>query len=254
MQSTAQVKPESCKSAIYEAMENDEFKFLLQPKVAILDDRIIGAELLLRCEFDRWGPETVFEKLGEHPDLIEFTIYLFDKAKAIHATLKERAGIDWPLSINLNGHQLKKEEIITFLTNSNFQKSFLIEVTESLQSINERSSKNNLDRLKKSGFKIALDDFGAGYSNYSILGEVPFDYLKIDKSVVNSGGCNNSAILEQLVALGLRLNADIIFEGVESSTKIDELRSLGGKYAQGYFYSKPVCLDEFLDLMEAKDV
>ena len=103
-----------------------------------------------------------------------------------------------------------------------------------------------LNRLRKLGVEISIDDFGTGYSSLSYLHRFPLDTLKIDRSFIsgNSEGVDGMEIARTVMPLAKNLDLDVIAEGVETAEQVQELRKLQCKYAQGYYFSKPLSAQE----------
>ena len=107
-----------------------------------------------------------------------------------------------------------------------------------------------LNGLRSLGFLISMDDFGTGYSSLSLLTEMPLDTLKIDKSFVDKIGTDNDSpkdivVIRHIVDLAKELNFVCLAEGAEAKSQVDKLRSLGCDVIQGYYYSKPVPIEEY---------
>ena len=107
-----------------------------------------------------------------------------------------------------------------------------------------------LNELRNEGFHISMDDFGTGYSSFSLLTQIPLDTLKIDKSFVDKVGVDNVlkedfAVLRHIISLAKELGFVCLAEGAESKNQIDDLKALGCDLIQGYYYSKPVSIEEY---------
>ena len=104
--------------------------------------------------------------------------------------------------------------------------------------------------LRGQGFSISMDDFGTGYSSLSLLTEMPIDTLKIDKSFVDKIGTDGEreedvTVIRLIIALARELGFLCLAEGAEQKSQVDRLHTLGCEVIQGYYYSKPVPIDEF---------
>ena len=107
-----------------------------------------------------------------------------------------------------------------------------------------------LKNIRDCGFKISMDDFGTGYSSLSMLTEMPLDTLKIDKSFVDNVGTDTEkesdiVVIKHIISLAKELNFVCLAEGAEEKGQIDKLRELGCEVVQGYYFSKPMPIDEF---------
>jgi EAL domain-containing protein (putative c-di-GMP-specific phosphodiesterase class I) len=128
----------------------------------------------------------------------------------------------------------------------------VIEITESLLLGDEVGIREKLNRFSEAGIKVALDDFGTGYSSMSYLKKFNIDYLKIDRSFVNDleTDSNDRAITEAIVVMAHKLGLKTIAEGVETEQQKAILAEVGCDYVQGYFYAKPMPVDEFMSFVQ----
>ena len=125
------------------------------------------------------------------------------------------------------------------------------ELTETLLSDNTRVIKENIDKFRSAGCKFSLDDFGNGGSNLNYIVDLPIDFIKIDKTMVDQYGINDRAvtILNTVVKMAKSLGLNIVAEGVETSDKLNQMYELGMNYIQGYYFSKPLPRDEYLEFI-----
>jgi len=124
----------------------------------------------------------------------------------------------------------------------------VLELTESGILTDTSFAIESLNQLKHHGFLIALDDFGTGYSSLSYLKDLPIDILKIDKSFIDDiFSPGTKQIIQSMFSIGQHLSLDIIAEGTESKSQIDELVMMGGNCFQGYYYSKPLKPEEVIN-------
>jgi diguanylate cyclase (GGDEF)-like protein len=171
--------------------------------------------------------------------------------------------VSWPadttVSVNLSPVQFKQAELFDIIE-SVLRKSGLpparleIEITESV--LLERAVENHafMERLKSIGVSLALDDFGTGYSSLSCLTAFPFDKIKIDKSFIGklSKRHKSSAIISSIVTLARGLDMSVTAEGVETREQLEELRTLGVNFAQGYLLGRPVPIGELEGLRPSR--
>ena len=127
------------------------------------------------------------------------------------------------------------------------------ELTESAAIDNTKSIQEILENLKSLGFKISVDDFGTGYSSFSLLKDIPCDTLKIDKSFVDNVVSSDvdgvvfkdNVIIKHIISLSQELGYKCIAEGAETKEQVERLKEMGCKVVQGYYFSKPIPMDEF---------
>ena len=122
-----------------------------------------------------------------------------------------------------------------------------LEITESAVIDNAQDNIEVLRKLREAGFIVEMDDFGSGYSSLNMLKEIPLDVLKIDMVFLKESANNNksSIILQSIIDMANKLNLSQITEGVETREQLDMLKEMGCKLFQGYYFSKPIPLDEF---------
>ena len=126
------------------------------------------------------------------------------------------------------------------------------EITESATYDDMEHMVKILNALRDRGFRISMDDFGTGYSSFSMLTEMPIDTLKIDKSFVDKVGTGNdrpedTVVIKHIVTLAKELGFVCLAEGAENKCQVDRLRDLGCEIIQGYYYSRPIPMDEYRD-------
>lgn len=242
-----------------DALEKDEFKVYYQPKVSIVDGRVVGAEALVR--WIRSNGEIIspgkfvpiFEENGFITDM-DFAIYrgaVSDIARWL------KMGIDVPLvSLNVSRFHLSEDNFparLNDLVDSYGvpHKYIELEITESLLTENLDRLIDTVTRLKEMGFRISVDDFGSGYSSLNLITQLPFDTLKIDGAFFlrNELTDRNKKVITSVVTLAKSLNLETVSEGVETQTQVDFLKELGCDMVQGYFYYKPMPSIEFEKLL-----
>ena len=246
------------KAYVDTAIEKDEFIVYLQPKYDIQTEKIKGAEALIRWNYHgrqllppyRFIP--FFEKDGSIDKLDDIVL---KKVCATFARWKSEGKPLYPISVNLSRNRLYDPAIISRLTgivDSYGVDHGLIdfELTESATYDDKDHMLSVLCGLRRQGFKISMDDFGTGYSSLSLLTEMPLDTLKIDKSFVDKIGTDNDrsqdvVVIRHIVTLAKELDFVCLAEGAETKSQVDKLRALGCEVIQGYYYSKPVPIEEY---------
>jgi diguanylate cyclase len=220
-----------------------------QPKVSLSTGEFVGVEALVRWQHPTQGlimPDD-FIPLAEHTGLIvPLTRYVLDSALA-QARIWLDNGQKIPVSVNLSARNLLDttltHEIATQLANHGVPAELLeIEVTESALMTDPSRAQRLLEQLFTLGIRIAIDDFGAGYTSLGQLRTLPVSELKIDRSFVTSmdTDAGSAVIVQSVVDLGHNLGLTIIAEGVESERVMTSLSQIGCDVAQGYYISRPV--------------
>jgi len=225
-----------------------------QPKVDLVDGRLIGVEALLRWHDAELGvlPPPDIVRAAESCHLIdELTIGVL--ACAVHGrAAMVRNGIDTNIALNVSMHNLHNLSIVDRMSelvlDAGDQPShFTLEVTETHLISDLTSVLEALLRLRLQGFKIAIDDYGTGAATMQFLMQLPSTELKIDRCFVAEATRSEAgrAMLQSAIDLGLQLGQDVIAEGVETPGEARLLQQLGCRFAQGYFYGRPMTLEAF---------
>ena len=240
------------------ALKRGEFFLLYQPLVELRGGRCVGAEALIRWRRpngEMVRPD-VFIPVAEDTGLIhEVTKRVMEiVARDTTQLLKLRPGFH--IGINLSHVDLQLDDT-PYLVQELIRKmgvqphNILIEATERgfMQADKARKIMGDLRALK---LKIAIDDFGTGYSSLSYLEKFPLDYLKIDKSFVDTmgGEAATSQVAVHIIEMAKSLKLEMIAEGVETAAQAKFLQERGVQYAQGYFFGKPMPLAELAAYIE----
>lgn len=246
------------KAYLETAISNDEFIVYLQPKFDIKKEELKGAEALIRWNYKnkellspyRFVP--FFEKdcsIGKIDDIV-----LNKVCEALAKWKKENRTL-YPISVNLSRKVLYEKNLIKHLTSIvdsyNIPHNLIdFELTESATYDDSNQMIEILNSIRNNGFKISMDDFGTGYSSLSMLTEMPIDTLKIDKSFVDNLGTklekeNDIIVIKHIISLAKELKFICLAEGAETKSQVDRLKMLGCEIIQGYYYSKPISIEEF---------
>lgn len=231
------------------AVEQGQLQLHYQPILSLATGEVVSVEALLRWHPPQHGlvsPELVIE-LAEKIGLIgPLTEAVIDIALA-QAARWHRQGLPLHLSVNLSMHNLHDSQLpdkvaAALRTHGVPGSALTLEMTESAMMSNPRLVMQVLNGLDAQGIRIAVDDFGTGFSSLAYLKSLPVDILKIDKSFVFGLDEDKSdqAIVQATLSLGHNLGLEIVAEGVESREVWDLLHAMGCDHAQGYFMSKPV--------------
>jgi len=235
---------------------DDDLVLLYQPIVSLEDNIIVGFEALLRWQHPTEGlisPDK-FIDIAEETGLIvpigEWVLRTACKQMAIWRTL---FGTDRPLAVNVN---LSKRQLIQpdlaemvsgVLEETGIKASDLkLEITETTVMDERHDMVPAMQRLRDIGIALAMDDFGTGYSSLGCLQKFPIQILKIDRSFVNNMAKNRefAAIVNAIIMLASHLDLDVVAEGIEDRGQLGQLQSIDCAYGQGYFFAKPLPVDE----------
>ncbi len=246
------------------AIAKDEFEMYYQAVVDIKTKKFVGTEALVRWNHQVRGvltPIHFINYIEEGGMSVDFGELVFKKVlqdiQIINSKLKNQ---DLKVSINISPEHFFKytfvKDIEVFCKDFSIDtKQIELEILETSIMKNSEISKNKLDELHAKGFEIALDDFGTGYSSLSYLKNFKVNKLKIDQSFIRDflEDNNDKAIVQAVINLAKIFNLKVQAEGVETLEHEKLLHKLDCHLAQGYFYNKPVTLNNFLELIKDKN-
>ncbi len=241
------------------ALKDGEFIIVLQPKVCFETLKIIGAEALVRWIPAEGGPiypDKFISTMETDGFISELDLYVFEKVCAFVQENSMYYRVP-KIAVNLSAVTMCEpnivEKLIAIAKRYNVSPSNLeLELTESALNAFEDAIIKALSRLKSLGFSIAMDDFGTGESSLNRLGVIKVDVLKLDKSFLNfnQNADQGHIVVEKIIELAKELNMKIVSEGVETLEQVLWLRGLQCHIAQGYYFSRPVDLDTFKQLLK----
>lgn len=246
-------------AALRRAIANEEFVPFYQPQVDLNTGTVTGVEMLARWhsgEFGELGPD-VFIPLAEEIGLIEAL-----SEQLIRQALRDAHAWDNQptLAVNISPCQLRDpwfaHKLLKLLVEGNFPPSRMeIEVSESALTDKLGTVRTTIASLKNQGIQVTLDNFGTGHSSLSQLRSVPFDQVKIDRSLIATidSSKESAAIVSSIVSLGKGLGLPIIAEGIENQKTSDTLVKLGIARGQGYLFGPPQSADEVLPIIAAQE-
>ncbi len=237
-----------------QALERNELRLYLQPKLMLDTSRVGGAETLVRWQHPQRGlvPPMEFIPFAEQTGFIrQMTMWVFEEA-ARHWLLLQAEGIPLILSVNLSTRDLLDTELpqkfdALLVKHRVPAEAFCLEITESAIMDDPQRALGTLNRLAGLGFKLSIDDFGTGYSSLAYLKRLPVHELKIDKSFVMSmeNDQDDAKIVRSTIDLAHNLGLTVVAEGVENAVVWELLRALDCDEAQGYHMGKPMPADQF---------
>lgn len=235
------------------ALLAQEIDVFLQPKVDLKDGKIIGFEALARWFSPVMGPvpPNLFipaaESMGK---IIDLEIIILSKVMEWQRK-RERSGEEmYQVAVNISVHHFFDrtfvEELKKLAVNYDLSpKHIMLEMTESIGLVDLQKAKLIFCALNAAGFEISVDDFGVGYSSLSYLPQLPLCELKIDRSFISAlDEPGTLAVVRTIIQLAENLNLRTVAEGIEEERHIEILRNLGCKVGQGFYYYKPMPLQE----------
>jgi len=236
---------------LHNALAQNQFEIFYQPVVEAPSGVIRGAEALIRWRHPERGlvPPNEFIPLAEENGLItSITEWVLIKVLEDLKLIPEIS-----ISINISARDLAGDRLEKALESNIWPGAadrLVFELTENTLVDRRESVLQTMGRLRRSGVRFSIDDFGTGYSSLSYLKRFPLDYLKIDRSFVIDLPLDDEScgIVHAIIGLGKALDLELIAEGVETHHQLEFLASEGCQYIQGYYFSKPVPLADFLKL------
>jgi diguanylate cyclase (GGDEF)-like protein len=242
------------------ALENGEFLMHYQPKVELGTGKVIGAEALLRWEHAVYGmqPPNRFIPIAEDSGLIvEIGAWALRHVAAFAVRVNRERAIPVTFSVNVSQLQFRRHDLAELLRRI-FEETqadaswLMLEMTESLLADDSPAMIGTLRKLRSMGLGLSVDDFGTGYSSLSRLEVFPVSEFKIDRSFVSRVDQSRSkhVIVDAMIRLGAELEISVVAEGAETAEEVAVLRNLGCKYAQGYFFGRPMPEAAFVNLLD----
>ena len=246
---------------IKSAILGDEIEPFFQPKVALQDGRVIGAEALARWRHPLHGvvPPGAFLPQIESTALIEPLTWTMLKKSALACRRWREAGQELPVAVNLSQSLLADRRLADRVSDLVREQGVeprlvVLEVTESAAMADIGVGLENLTRLRMKGFGLSIDDYGTGFSSMQQLSRIPFSELKIDRSFVSGADRDEKlrVMIETSMMLASKLKLKFIAEGIETQAEWDTLRVLGCYAAQGYFIARPLDGDAFVEWLTGR--
>ncbi|GAA4841502.1 hypothetical protein GCM10023310_19190 [Paenibacillus vulneris] len=254
------VRRAALEKGLRKALEREELTLYYQPQVDLITGKIVGVEALVRWIHPENGLISPLEfiPMAEETGLIapmgEWILYTACKQIKLW---EEKGFPPMRVSVNLSARQIQQQNLVDYvrqvLKETSLDPRLLeLEITESIAMYNEDYVIGKLNSLKLLGIQIAIDDFGTGYSSLNYLNKFPIDTLKIDKSFISQvkDTTDNREIIMTILAMARNLNLKVIAEGVETIEQLHFLQNNKCNEAQGYFFSKPLSVEDFEELFE----
>ena len=241
------------------ALVSNELTVYLQPKVDLADGRIIGFEALSRWFSPVLGqvPPNLFIPAAENiGKIIELEISVLSKIMEWHQKRAKDGKKLYQVAVNISVNHFFDRSFIDMLKGLakkyNIAPKYLrLELTESTGLVDFVGAKKIFDKLKAAGFEISVDDFGVGFSSLSYLPKLPVSELKIDRSFISAlDEQDTRAVVMTIIQLAKNLNLSIVAEGIEEERHIRILRELGCTTGQGFYFYKPMPLNEIDQLLD----
>lgn len=243
------------------ALKNGEFLVYFQPKVDIQTRELIGAEAL--CRWQRKGklipPAEFIPALERGMDICRLDFYMLEQTcRHIRRWLDEgRQAVR--VSVNLSRRHLIDpnlfDHIVSIVDQNRVPHEYIeIELTETTSDVSFRDLKRIVGALQQAGIQATVDDFGVGYSSLNLIKEIPWDVLKLDKSILPQEGEDEergSRMFAHVVAMAHEIGLKCVAEGVETEEQLALMRHYGCRLAQGFLFDRPLPVEEFEKRLDA---
>ena len=241
-------------------LAQEQFKVYYQPVIDAKTEKIVSAEALIRWIHPQRGfvsPAVFIPALEESGHISELDFYVTKKVFAFEKERYNQGKKIVPVSINLSWMDFYDETMMSWIDQNvgEYQELGIksrFEITETSFEAMKQNRNNILEALQAKGAMTLLDDFGSGYSSYGVLQDYNFDILKIDMSLVRQIETNpkSRSILKSIIEMAHELGMKLVAEGAETEEQVAFLIENDCDYIQGYYYSKPLPEDEFIEFME----
>ncbi|WP_022948312.1 EAL domain-containing protein [Methylohalobius crimeensis] len=252
----------SLESELHRALERNELSLAYQPQVCPKSGAIFGVEALLRWRNTTLGqvaPDRFIPYL-EHSGLIH-PVGEWCLATALAQADRWRKSCGFPLqmAVNISACQIAQadfpERISRLLEETGFPPQGLeLEITENVLMERDDCTLGNLETLRAMGMRLAIDDFGIGYSSLGYLRSFPFDTLKMDRSFIQHlDTVRDIALARHIVGIGHSLELTVIAEGVENASQLTVIQDLGCDRVQGYYFYRPLSSEELTRLLHTQE-
>jgi len=247
--------PPDLETALLHAVERGEVVVHFQPVISLGDQRIVGAEALVRWNHPEAGlltPPQFIELAEGNGAILPIGRFVLEQACRLAKTWQETLGVTLSVGVNLSSRQFQQPglevEVAEVLASTGVDPSQVcLEITESLAMYDVEQTATILSTLHGLGVHLAIDDFGTGHSSLGYLAQFPIDVIKIDQSFTRDIDHDpvKAAIVSAVIALSDAIDATTVVEGVETLAELEQVTSLGCDMAQGFYFSRPLLPEAF---------
>ena len=240
-------------------LERDELEVHYQPFYSLHDQRIVGAEALVRWRHPTHGligPARFIPMAEETGLILPLGRYVMDQACWQVRAIRERLNVDLPISVNLSPRQFQESGLLSqveaALAASGLPSKLLIfEITETMVMEDLSGAREIMKKLNRLGVRLAIDDFGTGHSSLAYLKQFPVHEVKVDRAFIQGVAESpvDLAIVRAIIDLAHAMGISAVAEGVETKDQAIELNMLGCPVGQGFYFSQPLPPEEFGELL-----
>ena len=244
------------------AISSDELTVYYQPQISCINGEVIGAEALMRWNSKELGmisPNRFIPLAEKSGHIIALGYWIIEKVFKDFHMIKGEVDNDFRISVNVSPVQFRDKNLINRIVALSKKydfdlNNFEIEITESLFLSDMEEANGKLKEFGDLGISIAIDDFGTGFSSLSYLKNLNIDRLKIDRSFIKDyPNMDDGGMAKAITNMGRELKLDVITEGVETEDQANYSKEMGCDSIQGYYYSKPIDLINFIHYLISKN-
>lgn len=244
---------------IHQAIKNNEFELFYQPKVYTQSTTISGCEALIRWNHPSRGflsPVSFIEAAEQHGIINDVGCWVITEAISQKAEWNKSGLLTGPVAINVSPKQLTRDDFVPFVEATLYAhdvsgSDIEFEITETAFIQDIQLLGEALERIYSLGIDVSIDDYGTGFASINLLANLSVQKLKIDGSYIASvcSSDRQASIVQSMISLAHSLDLSVVAEGVEDREQLRLLRSLGCEEIQGYFYSKPLAVDNYVKFL-----
>lgn len=252
------LKEQAIVNEMRKALDLGQFQIFLQPFFSITENRFTGAEALVRWihpERGIIGPEAFVPIFEENGFIIPLDDHIIEQVCILQRRLLDEGRPTVPIAVNLSRADFYNQDLAQNIIDKTNRYDIphgllMFEITESVYSENPEELLKVMRTLQDEGFLILMDDFGSGYSSLNILKDVPIDILKLDSMFSKEIGRSARAekVIRSIVNMASLLDLPLVIEGIETQEQVDFYKLLGCNTLQGFYFSRPLPVEQFLSL------
>lgn len=242
------------------ALRNSEFKVYLQPKIELENNRLVGAEALIRWKRNDGNimfPDEFIPIFEQNGFIQKIDFFVYETVCKLLNRWKKEKRMQLPISVNVSRLHLLNDNFVNefcdLVEGYEIDTNLLeLELTETMVLSDVKAAVDMMKRFQEKGFLVSIDDFGSGYSSLNLLKDLKTDILKLDREFFRTGELRQTdkIIVSSIINMAKQLNMKVISEGVETSTQSEFLKDIQCDMVQGYFYAKPMPIPEFEKFVE----
>ena len=255
------VQERQLENIMEQALADGSFALMLQPKYNFQTGKMEGAEALVRWNHGDRGvvrPDDFIPLFERNGFILKLDMFILEQVSKFLAKWKQENKMCVPIAVNFSRLHLNDSRYIPQMTHivDNYKvphKLIEVELTESVILNNRELAQNVVRGLHNKGFSVAMDDFGSGYSSLNVLKSLQFDTIKLDKEFISGCERQNSTarkVVRGAVEMIKSIDATVVAEGVETEEQMKFLREIGCDLAQGYYFSRPIAVEDFEKLLK----